>query len=140
MTMQDMEKRIVAAIQTTKAFAGIPVFAVDIGDIVKNTEQAIAKNHFCITVDAANFTDEAPDSAVCYGTLKVEISIFEHVIMNRRGENSLTCSVAAQELCKRLKLFDTGDGVLTNPAISSPNDLANGIIAQTLSFTMKTTL
>ena len=140
MSIQDTQNTIVQAIKALPKFAAIPVFAADLSNIVKNTEQAIAKNHFCIVVDAAAFTDEAPDSAICYGTLKVEISVFEHIVVNRNRNGFITCAIACQALAKNLKLFNTGDGILTNPVISSPQNIGDGIISQQISFNLKTTL
>ncbi|MGN0846828.1 MAG: hypothetical protein ACI4RA_05530 [Kiritimatiellia bacterium] len=140
MDLQELQSRVSARVREIPLLVGLPVFDEDRGNVVENVRQEIAKSSFCVVVGALSFTDEAPDASRCYGTARVAISVFEDPMLNRAGAGRPTFLAAAQEIARALKLFDTGDGVLTSPAISAAENVGGGVVALTVTLSLKTTL
>ena len=140
MNLQTAQERIAARVREIPALAGLPVFEEQKGNIVENVQQGIAETSFCVVVGAMSFTDEAPDASICHGTATVAVSVFEDPFVNRQTEGRPTFMAAAQEVAKALKLFDTGEGLLTSPKIADATDLGNGVVSVTVTLTTKTTL
>ena len=140
MNLQTMQERVAARVREIPALAGLPVFEEHKGNIVEKVNQSIAETSFCVVVAAAGFSDEAPDSSTCYGTAAITVTVFEDPFVNRDIIGRPTFTAAAQEIAKALKLFDTGDGHLTSPTISDPDDLGNGTVAVDIRLSVKTTL
>lgn len=140
MELQAFQERIAARVRQIPLLAGLPVFEEEKGNVVENVRQELGRTSFCVVVGAASFSDEAPDSSLCHGTATVAVSVFEDPFVNRANEGRPTFTAAAQAVAKALKLFDTGDGVLTSPRISDPDDLGGGCVSVTVTLTAKTTL
>lgn len=140
MELQELQNRIAERIRAIPLFTGLPIFEEEKGNIIENVEQEIPRSNFCVVVGSITFTDEAPDSTLCYGRSSITVSIFEDPFLNRETAGHPTYLQAAQAVAKALKLFDTGDGHLTSPSISEPQDLGGGVISCTVRFDIKTTL
>lgn len=140
MDLQEFQERIAARVRGIPLLAGLPVFEEEKGNIVENVRQELAQTSFCVVVGAASFSDEAPDATLCHGTATVAVSVFEDPFVNRAVEGRPTFTAAAQAIAKALKLFDTGEGMLTSPRIAAPEDLGNGVVTTTVTLTSKTTL
>jgi len=140
MELQELQNRIAARVREIPILAGLPVFEEEKGNVIENVEQEIHQSNFCVVVGSLSFSDEAPDSSLCFGESSIVISIFEDPFLNRETEGRPTYLMAAQAVAKSLKLFDTGDGHLTSPTISEPTDLGGGVISCTVRLKLKTTL
>lgn len=140
MELQELQSRIARRIREIPALAGLPVFEEERGNVVENVQQEIPRTSFCVVVGSLTFTDEAPDSRLCYGESAISVSVFEDPLLNRETAGRPTYLRAAQEVAKALKLFDAGDGVLTSPTISEPADLGGGVVSCTVRLKIKTTL
>ena len=140
MDLQELQNKIAERIRSIECLAGLPVFEEEEGNIIENVETEIPRSNFCVVIGSFGFTDEAPDSRLCYGRSTITISIFEDPFLNRETSGRPTYLQAAQAIAKSLKHFDTGDGTLTSPVISEPVDLGGGVISATVRFEIKTTL
>lgn len=140
MELQELQNRIASRIRNIPLLAGLPVYEEEKGNIIENVEQEIPRSNFCVVVGSLSFSDEAPDSSLCYGRSSITVSIFEDPFLNRETSTRPTYLQTAQAVAKALKLFDTGDGHLTAPTISEPADLGGGVISCTVKFDIKTTL
>lgn len=140
MDLQLAQEKIAERVRGIPCLAGLPVFAEELGNVIEKVQQEIAQTRFCVVVGSLAFSDEAPDSTLCYGTASVVVTVFEDPFLNREDASRPTYLKAAQEIAKALKLFDTGDGLLTSPSIGEPADLGDGIISCTVKLTTKTTL
>ena len=140
MNLQDLQRKIADRVRAIPLLAGLPVFEEELGNVVEKVNEEIPRSCFCVVVGALSFTDAAPDSRLCYGNGRIVVHVFEDPMLNRETAGRPTFLNAAQEIAKALKLFDTGDGVLTSPAISLPNDLGGGVVSVTVSLSIETTL
>lgn len=140
MNLQQLQNTVAERIREIPLLAGLPIFEEEKGNVIENVEQEIPRSNFCVVVGAFSFSDEAPDSTLCYGRSSVTVSIFEDPFLNRETAGRPTYLQTAQAVAKALKLFDTGDGHLTSPSISEPQDLGGGVISCTVRFDIKTTL
>lgn len=140
MNLQELQEAVARRVEAIPSLAGLRVIKENAGDVITQVEQAIGKTHFCVVVGSATFTDEAPDSSVCYGSTRIEISVFETPFINRKLQNRPTYLEACQAIAAELKLFSVDQTVLTSPSISSANDLGDGVISATVTFTAKTQL
>lgn len=140
MELQELQKRIAKRVREIPMLAGLPIFEEELGNVIENVQQEIARTSFCVVIGALGFSDEAPDATLCYGEASVSISIFEDPMLNRDIQGRPTYLSAAQAVAKALKLFDSGDGRLTSPTISEPQDLGDGVISCTVRLKLKTTL
>lgn len=140
MDLQELQNCIAGRVRKIPLLAGLPIFEEEKGNIIENVEQEIARSSFCVVVGSLSFTDEAPDSTLCYGRSSITVSVFEDPFLNRASSGHPTYLQTAQAIAKDLKLFDTGDGHLTSPTISEPQDLGGGVISCTVRFEIKTTL
>lgn len=140
MDLQELKNKIAERVRAIECLASLPIFEEEKGNIIENLEQEIPRSNFCIVVGSLAFSDEAPDSSLCYGRATVTVSIFVDPFLNRETAGRPTYLQAAQAIAKSLKLFDTGDGTLTSPTISEPVDLGGGVISCTVRLEIKTTL
>ena len=140
MDLQELQNKVAERIRSIECLAGLPVFEEEEGNIIENVETEIPRSNFCVVIGSFGFTDEAPDSRLCYGRSTITISIFEDPFLNRETSGRPTYLQVAQAIAKSLKLFDTGDRALTSPVISVPVDLGGGVISCTVKFEIKTTL
>ena len=140
MDLQLAQEKIAERVRSIPCLSGMPVFAEELGNIIEKVQQEIAQTNFCVVVGSLAFSDEAPDSTLCYGTASISVAVFEDPFLNRENPSRPTYLKAVQEIAKSLKLFDTGDGILTSPSISEPADLGGGVISCTVKLTTKTTL
>lgn len=140
MELQELQRRISERVRAIPLLASLPVFEEDRGNVIENVQQEIARTSFCVVVGALSFTDEAPDASLCYGQATVAVTVFEDPLLNRANAGRPTFLMAAQAVARTLKLFDTGDGVLTSPVLSRPLDLGDGVVSCTVKLTTKTTL
>ena len=140
MDLQELQTSIARRVREIPCLAGLPIFEEEMGNVIENVEQEIPRSSFCVVVGSLSFTDEAPDSSLCYGESAIVVSIFEDPLLNRESEGRPTYLRAAQEIAKALKLFNVGDGTLTSPTISEPSDLGGGVISCTVRLKLKTTL
>lgn len=140
MNLQTLQSVVAERVRAIPLLAGLPVFEEEKGNVVRAVEEEIARSCFCVVVGGVSFADEAPDSRLCHGTTHVTVSVFEDPLLNRDVNGRPTYLMAAQEVARTLKLFDTGEGVLTSPTVSPPADLGGGVISCTVTLTAKTTL
>ena len=140
MNLQKTVDAVVKGVAALPVLAGLPVIAEDRGDVVKNVQIAIAKTNFCVVVGAAEFRDEAPDAGTCYGTAKIDVTVFESPVKNRAVARRPTFMEAAQAIARGMKLYDTGDGLLVTKSIERPLDLGDGSVSCLVTFEVKTTL
>lgn len=140
MDLQELQNKVAERVRSIDCLASLPIFEEEKGNIIENVESEIPRSNFCIVIGSVGFTDESPDSSLCYGRTTITISIFEDPLLNRETSGRPTYLQAAQAIAKSLKLFDTGDGTLTSPVISEPQDLGGGVISATVRFEIKTTL
>lgn len=140
MELQDIQRRIAGRIREIPILAGLPVFEEELGNIVESVQQELPRTSFCVVVGSLTFVDEAPDAKTCYGESAINVSVFEDPLLNRETAGRPTYLKAAQEVAKALKLFDTGDGLLTSPTISEPVDLGGGVVSCSVRLKVKTTL
>ena len=114
-----------------------------VGNIVETLKADIDKTCFCVVVGTFSFDDEAPDARACYGTARVSVSVYEDPEMNRATPGRPTFLSAAQEIAKALKLFRPdveGAGALTSPKIGEAVAVDDGVVAVTVTLTMKAEL
>lgn len=140
MDLQELQNRVAERIRSIECLASLPIFEEEKGNIIENVESEIPRTSFCVVIGSLAFTDEAPDSSLCYGRTTVTVTVFEDPFLNRETAGRPTYLQAAQAIAKSLKLFDTGDGTLTSPTISEPVDLGGGVISCTVRLEIKTTL
>ena len=140
MELQELQTRIARRVREIPCLAGLPIFEEEMGNVIENVQNEIPRTNFCVVVGSLAFTDEAPDSSLCYGESSITVTVFEDPMLNRETEGHPTYLKAAQEIAKALKLFDSGDGTLTSPTISEPTDLGDGVISCTVRLKLKTTL
>lgn len=140
MDLQEVQSRIAARVRAIPLLAGLPVFEEERGNVAESVNQEIPRSSFCVVVGGLAFTDEAPDSSACYGRATVAVDVFEDPLVNRATPGRATYLRAAQEIARALKLFDTGDGLLTSPSISEPADLGGGVVSCTVRLDLRTTL
>lgn len=140
MDLQELQNRVAERIRSIECLASLPIFEEEKGNIIENVESEIPRTSFCVVIGSLAFTDEAPDSSLCYGRTTVTVTVFEDPFLNRETAGRPTYLQAAQAIAKSLKLFDTGDGTLTSPTISEPQDLGGGVISCTVRLEIKTTL
>ena len=140
MDLQGLQNRIAERVRAIECLASLPIFEEEKGNIIENVETEIPRTSFCVVIGSLAFTDEAPDSSLCYGRTTMTVTVFEDPFLNRETAGRPTYLQAAQAIAKSLKLFDTGDGTLTSPVISEPVDLGGGVISCTVRLELKTTL
>lgn len=140
MDLQELQNRVAERIRSIECLASLPIFEEEKGNIIENVESEIPRTSFCVVIGSLAFTDEAPDSSLCYGRTTVTVTVFEDPFLNRETAGRPTYLQAAQAIAKSLKLFNTGDGTLTSPTISEPQDLGGGVISCTVRLEIKTTL
>lgn len=140
MDLQELQNRVAERIRSIECLASLPIFEEEKGNIIENVESEIPRTSFCVVIGSLAFTDEAPDSSLCYGRTTVTVTVFEDPFLNRETAGRPTYLQAAQAIAKSLKLFDTGDGTLTSPTISEPQDLGGGVISCTVRLEIETTL
>lgn len=140
MNLQALQAKIAEKVRNIPILKDLPIFEEEKGNIVAKIEEEVPRSNFCVVVGTVSFTDTAPDASICYGNSSVAISVIEDPFLNRETPNRPTFLSAAQEIAKSLKLYDTGDGVLTSPSITEPADLGNGVVAVTVRFSITTTL
>lgn len=140
MDLQELQNRVAERIRSIECLASLPIFEEEKGNIIENVESEIPRTSFCVVIGSLAFTDEAPDSSLCYGRTTVTVTVFEDPFLNRETAGRPTYLQAAQAIAKSLKLFDTSDGTLTSPTISEPQDLGGGVISCTVRLEIKTTL
>ena len=140
MDLQELQNKIAERIRSIECLASLPIFEEEKGNIIENVESEIPRTSFCVVIGSLAFTDEAPNSSLCYGRTTVTVTVFEDPFLNRETAGRPTYLQAAQAIAKSLKLFDTGDGTLTSPTISEPVDLGGGVISCTVRLEIKTTL
>ena len=140
MDLQELQNKVAERIRSIECLASLPIFEEEKGNIIENVESEIPRTSFCVVIGSLAFTDEAPDSSLCYGRTMVTVTVFEDPFLNRETAGRPTYLQAAQAIAKSLKLFDTGDGTLTSPTISEPQDLGGGVISCTVRLEIKTTL
>lgn len=140
MDLQELQNKIAERIRSIECLASLPIFEEEKGNIIEKVESEIPRTSFCVVIGSLTFTDEAPDSSLCYGRTTVTVTVFEDPFLNRETAGRPTYLQAAQAIAKSLKLFDTGDGTLTSPTISEPVDLGGGVISCTVRLEIKTTL
>lgn len=140
MNIQSLQTKIAERVRSIPLLAGLPVIEEEKGNVIKNVNEEVARSCFCVVVGALSFTDEAPDAATCYGRSTVTIHVFEDPMLNRETPERPTYLMTAQAIATELKLYDTGDGVLTSPTIGLPEDLGKGVICSTVTFSITTTL
>ena len=140
MDLQELQNKVAERIRSIECLASLPIFEEEKGNIIENVESEIPRTSFCVVIGSLAFTDEAPDSSLCYGRTTVTVTVFEDPFLNRETAGRPTYLQAAQAIAKSLKLFDTGDGTLTSPTISEPQDLGGGVISCTVRLEIKTTL
>lgn len=140
MDLQEAQTRIARRVREIPILAGLPVFEEELGNVIENVQQEVARTSFCVVIGSLGFADEAPDARTCYGESSVTVTVFEDPMLNRETKGRPTYLQTAQAIAKELKLFDTGDGRLTSPTISDPQDLGDGVISCTVRLKFKTTL
>ena len=140
MELQDTLDSVAAGIRAIPLLERLPVFAEDKGNIIENVNQSIARTSFCVVVGSPSYNDKTPDSGVCFGGVRLVVTIFEKPVLNRTKPNCLTYLRAAQTIAKAMKLFNTGDGLLVTKSIAPPKDLGDGVVACDVSFELDTTL
>lgn len=129
MNLQDLQEKIADKVKSLDAFAALPVLREDKGNICADLEAEIAETNFAVVVGGLTFTDTKPNSTLAIGNIGITVSIFENPTFNREGTGHVTINEASQAIVKGLKLFNTGDGLLTNPSIGEINDLGDGVIS-----------
>jgi len=140
MNLQNLQTALARRVREIPLLKGLPVFEEEKGNVIAKIEEEIPRSFFCVVVGAVSFADKAPDAAVCYGEATVAVTVFEDPFLNRETPGKPSFLAAAQEIAKSLKLFDTGDGVLTSPSISEPADVGGGVVAATVRFAVTVTL
>ena len=143
MNLQQLQEKVAERIRSVPALEALPVREEQLGNIIETVQNDILKTRFCVVVGTATFTDEAPDAATCYGSTRIEVSVFEDPELNRRSDGHVTALEAAQEIARALKLFhpeDDGAGTLTSPAISEMRDLGGGVVSLIVTLTAKISL
>ncbi len=140
MNLQALQAKIAARVREIPILKDLPIFEEEKGNVIAQIEEEVPRSNFCVVVGTVSFTDKAPDAAICYGDSSIVISVIEDPFLNRETPNRPTFLQAAQEIAKSLKLFDTGDGVLTSPSISEPTDLGSGVVSVTVRLSITTTL
>lgn len=140
MDLQELQNKVAERIRSIECLASLPIFEEEKGNIIEKVESEIPRSNFCVVIGSLTFTDEAPDSSLCYGRTTVTVTVFEDPFLNRETAGRPTYLQAAQAIAKSLKLFNTGNGTLTSPVISEPQDLGDGVISATVRFEIKTTL
>lgn len=140
MDLQELQTSVAAKIRSLEILRGLPVVEEELGNVIESVQTEIDRTCFCVVVGSASFNDETPDSRLCHGKTSVKIHIFENPTLNRKIKTRPTYLKVAQELTKELKLFNTGDGLLTSPTIGEPQDLGDGVVSVIVTFTTKTTL
>lgn len=140
MNLQALQAKIAARVREIPILKDLPIFEEEKGNVIAQIEEEVPRSNFCVVVGTVSFTDKAPDAAICYGDSSIVISVIEDPFLNRETPNRPTFLTAAQEIAKSLKLFDTGDGVLTSPSISEPTDLGSGVVSVTVRLSITTTL
>lgn len=140
MDLQKLQESVAARIRGIPLLAGLPVREEQLGDIVATTQNDLSKTRFCVVVGTATFSDESPDSSVCYGETRIAVSVFEDPEMNRARHGRPTFLEAAQAIAKALKLFRPdvpGAGHLTSPRIGDAQDLGDGVVSVLVTLAMK---
>ena len=137
MNLQNLQDAITARIREIKLLAGLPVLAEDKGNIIEDLQAEIAKTSFAVVVGGCRFTDTKPNSSLAIGSITITVSIFENPTFNRAAAKHVTLTEAAQAVVKELKLFNTGDGLLTNPTIGDIQDLGEGVISTACNFELQ---
>lgn len=140
MNLVAVQQKVAERVREIPILSGLPVFAEEFGNVVENVQNAVARQCFCVVVGSPSFSDESPDSSICFGSASVVVSVFENPALNRRVSGRPSYLAAAQEVAKALKLFDTGDGILTSPVIADPTDLGEGVVSVTITLKTKVTL
>ena len=124
MDLQELQTSVAAKIRSLEILRGLPVVEEELGNVIENVQTEVDRTCFCVVV----------------GSASVKIHIFENPTLNRKIKTRPTYLKVAQELTKELKLFNTGDGLLTSPTIGEPQDLGDGVVSVIVTFTTKTTL
>lgn len=143
MNLQAFQEAVAARVRAIPLLAAVPVREEQLGNVIETLQADIEKTCFCVVVGSLSFDDEAPDASTCYGTAKVSVSVFEDPEMNRRSPGRPTFLAAAQEIAKALKLFRPdveGAGALTSPRIGEASAMGDGVVAVTVTLTMKAEL
>ena len=137
MNLQELQEKIADKVKSLDAFAGLPVLAEDKGNIIEDLQAEIAKTSFAVVVGGCRFTDTKPNSSLAIGSITITVSIFENPTFNRAAAKHVTLTEAAQAVVKELKLFNTGDGLLTSPTIGDIQDLGEGVISTACNFELQ---
>ena len=137
MNLQNLQDAITARIREIKRLAGLPVLAEDQGNIIAGRQAEIAKRRFAVVVGGCRFTDTKPNSSLAIGSITITVSIFENPTFNRAAAKHVTLTEAAQAVVKGLKLFNTGDGLLTNRTSGGIPELGEGVIAAACNFELQ---
>ena len=143
MNLQAFQEAVAARVRAIPLLAAVPVREEQLGNVLETLQDDIEKKCFCVVIGAISFDDEAPDAKTCYGTAKVSVSVFEDPEMNRSTPGRPTFLAAAQEVAKALRLFRPpveGAGALTSPKIGEANAVGDGVVAVTVTLTMKAEL
>lgn len=143
MNLQAFQEAVAARVRAIPLLAAVPVREEQVGNIVETLKADIDKTCLCVVVGTFSFDDEAPDASVCYGTARVSVSVYEDPEMNRASPGRPTFLSAAQEIAKALKLFRPdveGAGALTSPKIGEAVAVDDGVVAVTVTLTMKAEL
>jgi len=142
--LQTLQEKVAERVRAIPLLASLPVVEEQKGSIIDAVQTAVEKDSFCVVVETATFSDEAPDSTVCYGTARIAVTVFEDPEMNRHNRSARpTAMNAAQEIAKALKLFRPdvpGTGHLTTPSIGAAQEVGEGVISITTTLSVKTTL
>lgn len=143
MNLQAFQEAVASRVRAIPLLVAAPVREEQLGNVVETLRADLDKACFCVVVGSVSFDDEAPDARACYGTAKVVVSVFEDPELNRTTPGRPTFLAAAQEIAKALKLFRPdveGAGALTSPKIGEANDIGDGVVAVTVTLTMKAEL
>lgn len=136
MDLQVLQDLITSRIKKIELFRDLSVLSEDKGNITVECETAIAKESFAVVVGGLTFSDTKPNSSLAIGDVGLTISLFENPTFNREDPSRPTINSAAQAIVKALKLFNTGDGLLTSPSIGELQDLGEGVISRIVRFSL----
>ena len=117
MNLQAFQKAVAARVRDIPLLAAVPVREEQVGNIIETLKADIDKTSLCVVV-------EDPE-------------------MNRAAPGRPTFLSAAQEIAKALKLFRPdveGAGALTSPKIGEAIAVDDGVVAVTVTLTMKAEL
>ncbi|MGN0832590.1 MAG: hypothetical protein ACI4RD_02930 [Kiritimatiellia bacterium] len=144
MTLERIQQTVLDALRNHHQRKGVfvPVIAEDEGNVVSERDAAFARTHIACTVGAASFAPKSKDSAVIFGTARIDVTVWERPTRNRVGQPSggPTSAEEAEIVACALHLLPYDGGVIVLTGIGGVVRSDGGTISRTVTFETDATL